>query len=109
MFDDGRSKRVIFLAHCFLNQNSISDGTAARPAAFRDMLDLISRADVGIIGANRSPNCGVETTSDHNAEISGMGLFMEEIFKRLSEKDLSVPMIGVKADGDMLESIRRLL
>ena len=28
MFTDGRSKKVIFLAHCLLNQNSISDGTA---------------------------------------------------------------------------------
>ena len=28
MFTDGRSKKVIFLAHCLLNQNAISDGTA---------------------------------------------------------------------------------
>ena len=34
---------------------------------------------VGIIGANRSPNCGVDTTSDKNTEIEGMGLFMEKI------------------------------
>ncbi len=34
MFNDGRSKRVVFVAHCFLNQNSISDETAVYPAAF---------------------------------------------------------------------------
>ena len=29
MFTDGRSRRVVFVAHCFLNQNASSDGTAA--------------------------------------------------------------------------------
>ena len=38
MFNDGRSKRVVFVAHCFLNQNSISDGTAVYPAAFKDLV-----------------------------------------------------------------------
>ena len=33
MFTDGRSRRVVFLAHCLLNQNAISDGTAEVPAA----------------------------------------------------------------------------
>ncbi len=33
MFTDGRSRRVVFVAHCFLNQNAISDGTAVWPAA----------------------------------------------------------------------------
>ncbi len=32
MFHDGRSKKVVFVAHCFLNQNAISDGTAVYPA-----------------------------------------------------------------------------
>lgn len=31
MFNDGRSKKVIFIAHCLLNQNAISDGTAVYP------------------------------------------------------------------------------
>ena len=35
MFTDGRSKKVVFIAHCILNQNSISDGTAVFPAAFK--------------------------------------------------------------------------
>lgn len=37
MFEDGRSKKVVFIAHCFLNQNSISDGTAVYPAVFRNV------------------------------------------------------------------------
>ena len=120
MFTDGRSKKVIFLAHCLLNQNAISDATAVYPAAFRELCCLgLDRGDVygaerpvvventrirrameedgprqrrealadqvvdqiqeyqkhgfqvlGIVGANRSPNCGVETTSDQNREPS---------------------------------------
>lgn len=134
MFNDVRSKKVIFVAHCLLNQNSISDGTAVCPAGFQEMMDYFLEAGIGIvqmpcpelsclgldrgniygadspvvventriraemkkdnlneklnklveyviqqiveyhkygfdiigiIGANRSPNCGVETTSDH--------------------------------------------
>lgn len=33
MFNDQRSKRVVFAAHCILNQNAISDGTLDYPAA----------------------------------------------------------------------------
>ena len=38
MFQDGRSRNVAFLAHCLLNQNAISDGTAVRPAGFPEMV-----------------------------------------------------------------------
>ena len=48
MFTDGRSKKVIFLAHCLLNQNAISDGTAVYPAAFRELIQLLlDRAQAG--------------------------------------------------------------
>ena len=49
MFNDGRSKRVVFVAHCFLNQNSISDGTAVYPAAFKDLVVFFLNADIGIV------------------------------------------------------------
>lgn len=170
MFNDGRSKRVVFIAHCLLNQNSISDGTAVYPAAFKSIIDFFLNADIGIvqmpcpefcclgldrgningayssitlentrirremkkcnadktlsllvdhvmqqifeyheygfeiaaiIGVNRSPSCGIETTSDYDMEIDGMGLFMEKIFERLSLKKISIPMIGVKSIDDI--------
>ena len=41
MFTDGRSRRVVFLAHCLLNQNAISDGTAEVPAAHREILRTV--------------------------------------------------------------------
>ena len=49
MFNDGRSKKVVFIAHCFLNQNSISDGTAIYPSAFRSLIDYFLSANIGIV------------------------------------------------------------
>ena len=188
MFNDGRSKKVVFIAHCFLNQNSISDGTAIYPSAFRSLIDyflsanigivqlpcpelfclgldrgdihgadrsvvventrirsemkskihnveliklagsemkskihnveLIKLADyvvqqvleykkydfeiIGIIGANRSPTCGVDTTSNDNAEVNGMGLFINEISAQLSRENVSIPMIGLKGNENIV-------
>lgn len=64
---------------------------------------------VGIIGANRSPNCGVDTTSDKNTEIEGMGLFMEKISYQLSEKNISVPMTGLKESDNIAEKLYPLI
>ena len=178
MFEDGRSKKVIFIAHCILNQNSISDGTAVFPAAFKDVIKILLDADIGIvqmpcpefcclgldrgnihganspvvventrirsamqndesnfkltrladyvvqhimeykkygfevigiIGANRSPNCGVETTSDNDAEINGMGLFIEKIFHQLLRENISISMIGIKGTDNIQEKLQQLI
>ena len=61
MFTDGRSKQVIFLAHCLLNQNAISDGTAVYPAAFLEAIAQrleavgIAVPMLGLKGADDSP------------------------------------------------------
>ena len=178
MFTDGRSKKVVLIAHCLLNQNSISDGTAVYPAAFKDVINIFLDADVGIVqmpcpelnclgldrgnihgadspvvqentrirhemlqtnihekllvlvehvmdqiteykkhgfeiigivGANRSPNCGIDTTSDHNEEIAGMGVFMDELNGRLKEKSICIPMIGIKGPDDVAAKMKALL
>lgn len=178
MFQDGRSRRIALIAHCILNQNSISDGTAVYPASFRDVIDFFLDRDigivqmpcpelcclgldrgnplgaespvvventrirrametgeaskrlsalidhvtrqvleyqkygfeiVGIVGANRSPNCGVDTTSDGGMEVSGMGLFMEGISNSLARAGIAVPMIGLKSTDDVMDKLRRLL
>ena len=49
MFSDIRSKKVIFVAHCMLNQNAISDGTAVWPAAHKALIDKCLAADAGIV------------------------------------------------------------
>lgn len=178
MFTDGRSRRVVFLAHCLLNQNAISDGTAEVPAAHREILRLIldaqvsvaqmpcpelcclglDRGDVhgaerpvveentrirramekdgprqkrealadlvaeqvqeyhkhgfqvlGIVGANRSPNCGVETTSDFDREVEGRGAFMDAIAQQLEAAGISVPMLGLKGSDDAAQKVAALL
>ena len=178
MFTDGRSKKVIFLAHCLLNQNAISDGTAVCPAAFGELIQLLldhevgivqmpcpelcclglDRGDIhgaerpvveentrirramekdgprqkrealadlvaeqvqeyhkhgfqvlGIVGANRSPNCGVETTSDFDREVEGRGAFMDAIAQRLEAAGISVPMLGLKSPDGAAQKVATLL
>ena len=178
MFTDGRSKKVIFLAHCLLNQNAISDGTAVCPAAFGELIQLLldhevgivqmpcpelcclglDRGDVhgaerpvveentrirramekdgprqkrealadlvaeqvqeyhkhgfqvlGIVGANRSPNCGVETTSDFDREVEGRGAFMDAIAQQLEAAGISVPMLGLKGSDGAAQKVAALL
>ncbi len=49
MFDDARSKNLIFVAHCILNQNSISDGTAVFPGSINELLQLFMDMKIGIV------------------------------------------------------------
>ena len=63
---------------------------------------------IGIIGANRSPNCGVDTTSDSNMEVLGKGLFMEALAEQLTKENLSIPMMGLKNTDDIVAKIKTL-
>ena len=166
MFSDGRSKAVVFVAHCMLNQNSISDGTASYPGSIREVLELWCGSDVGIVqmpcpellclgldrgnidgggspileentrirmmmsrrpaagkirqlaqqivfqiseyqkhgfdirgivGVNRSPTCGVDTTAKNNREVVGEGVFIEALRKELVKHKIHVEIAGIKA------------
>ena len=166
LFNDGRSKSVVFVAHCILNQNAISDGTACFPGCIKEIVDLLRVSDVGIvqmpcpelhclgldrgnihgsstpvveentrirkalqqqpamvrierlvqdvvfqvqeyqkhgfeikgvIGVNRSPSCGVETTSNDNQEVEGAGVFIEALRRELAGHDIQVDFVGIKA------------
>ena len=70
MFNDGRSKKVVFVAHCFLNQNSISDGTAIYPAANKDVVDFSLNADIGIVQMPCPEFCclGLDRGNIHGAD-----------------------------------------
>lgn len=178
MFQDGRSQKVAFLAHCLLNQNAVSDRTAVRPAGFPEMVSYLlehgvgivqlpcpellclglDRGDlqgaerpvvventrirramaqaepshrlaqlvedtmaqlleyrrygfqvVGILGANRSPCCGVDTTSQDDQEVPGMGVFLEALSRRLEEVGWQIPMVGFRGTDDAVETVQRLL
>ena len=179
MFTDGRSRRVVFLAHCLLNQNTISDGTAEVPAAHREILRTVLDARVGvvqlpcpelcclgldrgdpkggerpvvaentrirramgqpeasarlreltdqvvwqireyqkhgfavlgIVGVDRSPCCGVNTTSDQDRELPGRGVFIASLRAALESAGLTVPVIGIKPSApEALDRVRSLL
>jgi predicted secreted protein len=166
MFNDARSKSVVFVAHCILNQNAISDGTASFPGFVPDIIDILRASDVGIIqmpcpelhclgldrgnvyggsfpvveentrirkvlsqhsstlkikqlaqhivfqmleyrkhgfdiqgiiGINRSPSCGVDTTSKDNQEVHGEGIFIEALRREFHEHAIHVELVGIKA------------
>ena len=87
MFTDGRSKKVIFLAHCLLNQNAISDGTAVCPAAFGELIQLLLDREVGVI---QMP-C---------PELCCLGL---------EAAGISVPMLGLKRPDGAAQKVAALL
>lgn len=166
MFTDARSKKLVLVAHCVLNQNSISDGTADYPGSIKEVVRLLlqsrcgivqmpcpelhclglDRGDVhgaerpvvvensrirdsmkrrpavrilrvlvqslvyqideylrhgitvlGIVGIDRSPSCGVNTTSMSNREVEGQGIFIEELRKELENRNVHTEWIGIKA------------
>ena len=49
MFNDKRSKKIILAAHCVINQNSISDGTADFPGQFLEILKILEEENIGIV------------------------------------------------------------
>ena len=180
VFADARSKNIVFVAHCLLNQNSISDRTAEYPGSIGAIIDVLCKSDVGIvqmpcpellclgldrgnidgagspvveentrirmmmgrksaadkmrrlvgdlvwqiseyrqygfdirgiIGVNRSPSCGVETTSKDNREVKGEGVFIEAIRNELGTKGMHPKIVGIKAlkMEQAIESIKKLI
>ena len=178
MFTDCRSKKVVLLAHCLLNQNAISDATAITAGAVKEIVQVFLDADVGIlqmpcpelcclgldrgdelggtrvvtventrirkamesgvpnavlrvladhdlyqidqytmhgfeilgvIGCNRSPNCGIDTTSKEDVEVEGQGLFMEMLMNGVRERGLVIPFVGIKGSDDLAAKARSLL
>ena len=49
MFDDQRSKKVILVLHCLLNQNARIDGCAYFPGAMRESARTVVDSGVGIL------------------------------------------------------------
>lgn len=180
MFNDARSKSVVFVAHCILNQNAISDGTASFPGCMQDIVEVLRSSDVGIIqmpcpelhclgldrgdvhggsfpvveentrirkvlsqhsstlkikqlaqhivfqmleyrkhgfdiqgivGINRSPSCGVDTTSKDHQEVHGEGIFIEALRHELHEYAIRVELVGIKASETekAVISVKKLL
>ena len=49
MFEDARSKRIVLVAHCVLNQNAKLDQCAHYPGAIREAAQLLIDAGVGLV------------------------------------------------------------
>lgn len=165
MFNDVRSKKIVLIAHCILNQNSISDGTADYPASIKEIVNYFIENDIGIlqlpcpelnclgldrgnihgaeqpvvventrirnamvqvdsqermyqlvqhvvsqveeyiengftiiavVGMNRSPSCGVETTSMDDKEVEGEGLFITALKCELDKRAIDLNYVGIK-------------
>lgn len=72
MFNDRRSKRVLLVAHCILNQNAKIDRCAYYPGAIREAVEVLIASGVGLIqmpcpeliclGLDRQVDRGASTT-----------------------------------------------
>ena len=51
---------------------------------------------LGIVGVNRSPSCGVETTTVDNEEVKGEGVFIDRLRKALEAKGIHLGFVGTK-------------
>lgn len=49
MFNDKRCKKVVFAAHCVLNQNAKIDQCAHYPGAIKEVAELLVNSGIGII------------------------------------------------------------
>ena len=67
-------------------------------------------AVLGIVGVDRSPCCGVNTTSDQDRELPGRGVFIASLQAALESAGVTVPVIGVKPSApEALDRVRSLL
>ena len=67
-------------------------------------------AVLGIVGVDRSPCCGVNTTSDQDRELPGRGVFIASLRAALESAGLTVPVIGIKPSApEALDRVRSLL
>lgn len=165
MFNDKRSKNILFLSHCIINQNSITNEGAAFPGSDKDVLQLLIDSNIGIVqmpcpelcclgldrkkidgikdgvlventrirkllqvnssstiienlvnqitlqikeytkhefnvlgvvGINRSPTCGISTTTKDGSEVDGEGVFIEKLKVSLKNARIDIPFVGIK-------------
>jgi predicted secreted protein len=61
----------------------------------------------GVVGINRSPSCGVNTTSKDNVETEGTGVFISAFQKELKKRKINLPFVGIKA-VETKKSVKRI-
>lgn len=101
MFTDARSKKVILVAHCILNQNSKIDRCAHYPGAMREVTQALLDAGIGIIqmpcpelaylGLDRQVEKDKETTVE--SEDDRVGVLMNKTVPRVLCGKISYELI----------------
>jgi predicted secreted protein len=49
MFKDERSRKIVLVAHCILNQNSRASGLAEKPGVITETVEFLARNKIGIV------------------------------------------------------------
>jgi predicted secreted protein len=62
---------------------------------------------LGLIGVDRSPSCGIVTTSRHGREEPGRGAFIDVLAGCLARRRIEIPMVGTRT-GRRKESLTRV-
>lgn len=97
MFEDKRSKRVIFVSHCILNQSAKIDGCAHHPGAVREVVDVILASGCGIaqLECPELMHLGLDRQADPEAERSvesedsRVGELMQRPFGRVCCREIA--------------------
>ncbi|HBM14812.1 MAG TPA: hypothetical protein DD381_00450 [Lentisphaeria bacterium] len=65
---------------------------------------------LGIVGVNKSPTCGVETTWSDGQKRKGRGVFLDILSTHLNNKKIKIPIIGIKTEEPekALEAVSKL-
>jgi predicted secreted protein len=101
MFTDARSKKVILVAHCILNQNAKIDRCAHYPGAMREITQALLDAGIGIIqmpcpellylGLDRQVEKDKETTIE--SEDDRVGILMNKAVPKVLCGKISYDLI----------------
>lgn len=101
MFADARSKKVILVAHCILNQNAKIDRCAHYPGALREVTQTLLDAGIGIIqlpcpelqylGLDRQADKDKETTIE--SEDTRVGVLMKKTVPKVLCGKISYDLI----------------
>ncbi len=62
---------------------------------------------LGVLGIENSPSCAVNYLFEKGKRIRGTGIYMEELKKKMKEKNIDVPFIGIDIYG-MNKTISKL-
>lgn len=66
---------------------------------------------LGVVGINRSPSCGVNTTSMNDKEVNGQGVFIKNLQEELKRKNIHLNFIGIKSSemNKTMNAIKELI